>query len=166
MGGKAINWQHWRKEFVQGGDEITLTALAKRAHSPAIQTLRNKSAAEGWEEQRKRYRRELENRGAYDAAKGEIKPEIAAVIDHTNKIIDRAEMLTQHNAIAKGLLNLAAQGIRAADGAKLKPSEFLQMAKVAIDMQRTIEGMATTKTEVDLKNATDAELDAIINGDA
>ena len=164
MGGKPINWQHWRKEFVQGGDAITLTALAKRAHYPAIQSLRNKSASEGWEEQRKRYRRELENRGVN--LNGEIKPEVADAIDRTNKIIDTAEMLTQHNALAKKMLSLAAEAMLNMEAKNIKPSDVTQFMKVGVDMQRTIEGMATSKTEVDLKAATDAELDAIINGNA
>lgn len=172
MGGKAINWQHWRKEYVQGGDEITLTTLAKRPHSPAIQTLRNKSAQENWEEQRKRYRRELESRGAYDSAKEEIKPEIAAVIDRTNKIIDTAEMLTQHNGIAKALIGIGAAGLKELQSnnfekAKLmKPNDLLNFVLKGIDVQRTIEGMATSKTEVDLRGVSDAELDAIIDGNA
>lgn len=160
--GKRINWQHWREKFVEGDDSITLEVLSKRKNSPALDSLKKKCAAEGWHEQRKRYQRELENRGVN--INGEVKPEVRTAIDRTNKIIDTAEMLTQHNAIATGLLRLAAQGIRAADGKNLKPSEFIQMAKVGIEIQRIIEGMATSKTEIDLKSATDAELDAIIDG--
>ena len=171
VGGKPINWPHWRKEFVQGGDEITLTALSKRPHSPALQTFKNKSAEENWDEQRKRYRRELESRGAYDSAKDEIKPEIAAAIDRTEKIIDTAEMLTQHNAIAKALIGIGAAGIKEfqlnnfAKAKQMKPRELLEFAKFGIEMQRIIEGMATSKTEIDFKGMSDAELNAIIDGD-
>ena len=74
-------------------------------------------------------------------------------------------MLTQHNTLAKSLLAKAAQAMLTMDANTLKPSDVIQFVKLGVDMQRIIEGMATSKTDVDLKNATDAELDAIINGD-
>ena len=146
MGGKAVQWDKWREKFVKGDDSVTLSALSRRKASPALQSLRVQSAKEGWVEQRKRYRRELENRGVNE--NGEIKPEVFDVIDRTNRIIDTAEMLTQHNTLARALVGVAAKGLKNLDPKKLKPTEIVSLAKLGVDIQRTVEGLATDKTEV------------------
>ncbi len=172
MGGRAVDWDYWRKEYVQGGFDVTLRSLSERSNSPALQTLKNRSAEEDWDDQRKRYRRELGNLGAYDFGKQEIKPEVAHVIDQTNKIIDAAEMLTQHNKLAKALIAVGAASIAELKkndyekAKKMKPNEAMNFILKGIDIQRTTEGLATSKTEIDFVNMSDTDLDAFINGDA
>ena len=167
--GKRIDWQYWEKLYVSGGDEVTLISLSGMEDAPAYSTLRNKafppkkSSEPSWKDLRKRYRDELKKQGV---GGDEVKISVEEAISRTDKIIDTARMLTEHNAIAQGLIALASQGINALDGAKLKPSEIVQLSKLGIDIQRTIEGMATSRTEVDFKGMSDKELDAFIDGNA
>lgn len=167
--GRRINWELWRTEFVRGDDTITLEVLSGRPDSPAIDSLKKKCAGEGWHEQRKRYREEL----AKESVGGnEVKLSVEQAVERTQKIIDTAEMLTQHNAIAKALIGVGAAGIKElqkndfAKAKQLKPREILDFARLGMEMQRLIEGMATSKSEIDLKGMSDAELDAIIDGNA
>lgn len=171
--GKRVNWDHWKEVFVTGDDSVTFAFIAEMDGAPAYSSIKNKacppknSSEASWSDLRKQYRKEL----AKESVGGEkVKLSVEQAVERTQKIIDTAEMLIQHNAIAKGLLSLASQGIRARveaeAGKDLKPMELIQMAKVGIEIQRIIEGMATSKTEIDFKGMSDTELDEIINGNA
>lgn len=164
MGRKPIDWDKWRGQFVRGNDDVTIAALAECEGAPALQTLRNKSSKEGWFEQRKRYRCEVQERGAVHFSG--TKEEVADAIDRTIKIVDAAEMLTRHNRLAKALIGVAAKGLKHLDPKKLKPNEIANLAKLGIDVQRITEGLATERAEVNFKAMSDDELDRFIDGNA
>lgn len=160
---------------MSGDDSVTFQSLSEMDNAPAFSTIRNKacpprgSSKTSWAELRKQYRKEL----ARESVGGnKVKLSVEQAIERTSQIINAAEMLAQHNQIAKGLLRMASLGINEylTDAQKnqnrigLKPFEIEKLVKTGIEIQRTIEGMATSKTEVDLRCASDAELDAIIDG--
>lgn len=173
MGGrrKLIDWDLWKRRFIEGDDSITLVSLSELPGAPAYQTLKNKaypkkdSLEPSWNDLRARYRKELLRAGVISST-ADIKPNVQRAIDKTESIIDAARMLEEHNALAYSLLAKASEGLMNLDGKKLKPNEIATFTKLGIDIQRTIEGMATQKTEVDFRGMSDAELDKIIDGDA
>ncbi len=172
--GKRVDWEHWRGLYVAGDDSVTFQSLSELDGAPAFSTIRNKacppkdSNEPSWADLRKQYRKEL----AKESVGGDrVSLSVEDAIARTDKIIDTAEMLTQHNAIAKALIGIGAAGIKEfqlnnfAKAKQMKPRELLEFAKFGIEMQRIIEGMATSKTEIDFKGMSDAELNAIIDGD-
>ena len=165
--GKRVDWEHWKKIYVTGDDSVTFKSLSEMAGAPAFSTINNKacppknSSEPSWSDLRKRYRQQQLQEGV---GREGVRVGVAEAIHKAEQIIDRAEMLAQHNALAKKMLSIAAKAMVEMDYSKLKPSEITQFMKLGIDVQRTTEGMSTGKTEIDLKNATDAELDAIIDG--
>ena len=165
--GKRVDWEHWKKLYVTGDDSVTFLSLSKMEGAPAFSTINNKacppkkSGEPSWAELRKRYRQQQLQEGV---GKEGVRVGVAEAIQKAEQIIDRAEMLAQHNILARKMLSIAGQAMKAMDPASLKPSDVEKFLKLGIDVQRTTEGMATSKTEVDFKGMSDAELDAIIDG--
>jgi hypothetical protein len=160
-----VNWKIWRDQFVQGPDDLDYKRLSKYTGAPAYSSLRNRASQEDWPDQRKRYR---ENLGTLA---GTV-PNVQATVAQAQKIIDAAEMLTRHAGLAK-LMGAIAQRelvlIRKKQEADtptgLKPGDVLSLAKVAIDIERMTEGLATERQEViDISNLPDAALEKLANG--
>ena len=152
------NWDEWRRRFVSSGDEVTLKWLSEQPGAPSYSSLRKRSAPkwEDWEEQRKNYREQLRTVAS-------VSPDVKQTAEMVTKIIDTAEMLTQHNTLAKALISKAAEGLQHLRPATMKPSEIAAFAKLGVDIQRITEGLATQRTELDLKSMTDAELQALVD---
>lgn len=167
--GKRVDWKHWKDLYVTGDDSVTFQYLSEMEDAPAFSSIRNKacppedSGEPKWADLRKRYRQEQLREGV---GGDKVRIGVAEAIQKAEQIIDRAEMLVQHNALAKKMLSLAAKAMVEMDHSKLKPTDVEKFVKLGVDMQRTIEGMATSRTEVDFKNMSDAELDRIIDGNA
>lgn len=151
-----IDWDYWRIKFVQGPDDLDLKRLSEYSDAPAYSSLRNRSSKEDWPDQRKRYRANL-------STVASTVPDVKATAQQVTKIIDAAEMLTQHNMLAKAFISKAAEGLQHLRPATMKPSEIAAFAKLGVDIQRITEGLATQRTELDLKSMTDAELQALVD---
>jgi hypothetical protein len=153
----SIDWDYWRKTYIQGDDRMDLKVLSKYADAPAYQTLRNRSSKENWPEQRKRYQENVSTLAS-------TIPEVKATAQQVQKIIDSAEMLTRHSKLARSLGSIAARAFASYNPEELRPSDALNMAKLAIEVERITEGMATQRQEIDLKGLSDAELERLANG--
>lgn len=138
----GIDWNYWRHKFVTG--EMSLKELSEGHGAPAFKTLRNKSSAEDWPSQRKHFR---DMKGTQAA----IVPDVRQTAETVTKIIDAAEMLTQHNQIAKLLISKGVQAVREIDPAKLSPRDALAFLKEAVAIQRLTEGLATERLDVEQK---------------
>jgi hypothetical protein len=152
-----IDWDSWRRKFIQGPDTLTIKALSEYTGAPAYQTLRNRSSKEDWVSQRKRYRDNL-------STISDTVPDAQQVASRVEKIIDSAEMLTRHSKAAKLIGSIALKAFQTYDPATLKPSEATQMMKLAVEVERITEGLATERQEMklDLKGMSDAELQKLI----
>jgi ABC-type Fe2+-enterobactin transport system substrate-binding protein len=162
-GRTKFDWAHWRKLFVAGDDTVTLKWLSGQPGAPSYDAFRAKAktSAENWEEQRQKYRQHLSNMAA-------TTPEAQAAVDQVARIVDTAEMLTQHNQIARLLIAKGVEGVRALESKHLKGSELLAYLKAGIEIQRLTEGLATKRQEINLTNIqdlSDKELERIVAGD-
>jgi hypothetical protein len=142
-----IDWDTWRKKFIQGPDELDLKKLSEYNGAPAYQTLRNRSSAEDWPDQRKRYR---DNLGTLTS----IVPDAQAVATNVTKIIDSAEMLTRHAQLSKLAGAIAASELKALyakiqqkQPTGLRPDDLLKLAKFAVETERLTEGLVTERQE-------------------
>jgi hypothetical protein len=138
---RSIDWDYWRHRFVTGG--MTLKALSEVADAPAFKTLRNRSSSEDWPAQRERYRDMARTQAAA------VVPDVAAVTQEARRIIDAAEMLTQHNQVAKLLLSLGVQALRSRDPAEVSDRDALAMLRAGVEIQRLTEGLATERQATD-----------------
>lgn len=141
-----VDWDYWRNKFVTS--DLTLTELSEGHNAPAFKTLRNQSSKENWPEQRKRYRDMLGTQTA-------VSPDVKATVDQVKKIIDSAEMLTQHLRIFKLVKGKAIEKISKIDPIDLAPREALDYLKWAIDGERLLEGLATQRSEVSGPNGSE-----------
>ena len=153
----AIDWNYWRHKYVSGEDSLTLKALSEIQGAPAYITIRKRSAAESWDDQRKRFRNSRDTQ-AIHSEQGE---QAAARVE---KIIDTAEMLTRHMKAARLVGQKAIQAMQMTDPATLKPAESLAWLKFAVEAERLTEGLATQRQEIDLSSMTEAELEKLSNG--
>ena len=156
--GKKVDWDNWRKKFVQGPDDLDLKKLSEYSGAPAYQTLRNRSSQEDWPQQRKRYRDNASTLAS-------TVPEVRDIASTVTKIIDTGEMLTRHSKAAKMIGSIALRAFQSYDPASLKPSEATAMMKLAVEVERLTEGLATQRQQVDFSNLPDSELEKIANGD-
>jgi len=154
------NWKPWRDRFISGGDDVTLKWLSEQPNAPSYSSLRKRSAPkwEDWEEQRKNFRRTREQVAA-------LHPDVQSTVTEVQKLIDTAEMLSRHVKAARLAGSKAIAALQATDPATLKPREALEWLKFAVDTERLIEGLATTRQEIDLAGLSDAELERLANGD-
>jgi hypothetical protein len=153
----AIDWNYWRHKYVSGEDSLTLKALSDIQGSPAYITIRKRSAAEDWDDQRKRFRNSRDTQAIHS----EQAEQATARVE---KIIDTAEMLTRHMKAARLVGQKAILAMQATDPATLKPAEALAWMKFAIEAERLTEGMATQRQEIDLSGMSDKDLEALANG--
>ena len=151
-----VDWDFWRHKFVTGNQ--SLKEMSEGHGAPAFKTLRNKSSAEDWPSQRKRYK-------DIEGTQTAINPDVQATVARVEKIIDAAEMLTRHMQAARLVGQKAIQAMRSTDPATLKPETALSWLKWAVDAERMTEGLATERQEViDLSILPDAALEKLANG--
>ena len=130
------DWDKWRRVYVVGDDNVTLPSIALIPGAPSLPSLKRVSASELWADQRKRYRTERDTAAA------------VSVAQQAEKIIDAAEMLTQHNQVAKLLISQGVQALRGRDPSKLSDKDALAFIKAGIEIQRLTEGLATERQTV------------------
>jgi hypothetical protein len=161
-----VDWDYWRQKFVTG--DQSLKELSEGHNAPAFKTLRNRSSAEDWPEQRKKFRDMKRTQAA-------TLPDVQQTADEVKKIIDTAEMLTRHAQMSKAFQSLGAAWLETlklpnsnkldpAKVAKLKAGEVATFLKWSVDTERMVEGLATQRQEIDLSGMSDAELEKIANG--
>ena len=152
------DWDKWRLRYVSGDDLLTLEALSQEPGAPALNTLKKRSSKESWTEQRKRFRHQRDTIAHHDA-------HVVSAAEKVVKIIDSAEMMTRHSKAAKLIGSIALRAFQSYDPASLKPSEATAMMKLAVEVERLTEGLATQRQQVDFSNLPDSELEKIANGD-
>lgn len=156
MGSKP-DWDYWRQRYVTGDDAVTLKFLSEVPGSPAYQTIKNRANKEHWTDQRKRYRYQKST----DAS---TQPGVKEVAEYVAKVIDTAELVTQHARAARDIRELGLEAIKLINPEHLKPKEALDFVRWAIEAERLLEGLATDRRELDLTRLTEAELERLANG--
>jgi len=131
------DWDEYRQRFLNGE---SLESLAR--DGPPLALLRARAAAEGWKEQRKRLKR-----------------------DPNQQLVDTAEMLARHARWARVLGQLGIRALEARDSTSLRPSEALQLVKLAVEIERLVEGQASSRVEIDLSKLTVEELERLARGE-
>lgn len=155
--GSRVDWDYWRQKYVTG--DMLLKDLAEGHNAPAFKTLRNKSSEEDWPGQRRRFQ-DMKRTQAL------LVPDVQQTVETAKKIIDSAEMLTQHNQIAKALLSKGIEGIKTLDPSKMRPVDIAHFLKLGIDVQRLTEGLATQRQQIDFSTMSDAELEKLAKGES
>jgi P2-related tail formation protein len=135
------DWDKWRRAYVVGDDNVTLPSIAMIPGAPSLPSLKRVCASELWADQRKRYRVERDTHVIRDDA-------AVSAVQRVEQIIDAAEMLTQHNQVAKLLISQGVQALRGRDPAKLSDKDALAFLKAGIEIQRLTEGLATERQAV------------------
>lgn len=153
------DWDKWRRTFISGGDDVTLKWLSEQPGAPSYSSIRKRSSPkrEDWEEQRRHYRNNL---GTITADV----PEVKEVAQKVEKIIDSAEMMTRHLKAAKLIGGKALQAFSLMAPDTIKPSEAVAMMKLAVEVERLTEGLATERQQIDLTAMSDADLEKLANG--
>jgi len=131
------DWEEYRRRYLNGE---SLESLAQ--DGPPLALLRARAAAEGWKEQRKRFKR-----------------------DPNQQLVDTAEMLARHARWARILGQLGIRALEARDPSSLRPSEALQLVKLAVEIERLVEGQASSRVEIDLSKLTIEELERLARGE-
>ena len=138
-----IDWDYWRLKFVSGDDSVTLRALSEIQNAPAYISLRKRSSKESWDEQRKRFRYERDTK-VIQAATSE------SAVSRVEKFVDSAEMMTRHLGAARMIGSKALQAFKMMPPEKIKPSEAVAMMKLAVEIERITEGLATERQETNI----------------
>lgn len=155
-----IDWNYWRLQYVSGADDLTLEALSREPGAPALNTLKKRSSRECWADQRKQFRHQSDTIAHHDA-------HLQSAAQKIEKIVDTAEMLTRHSKAAKLIGSIAIKAFQSYNPSKLKPSEATQMMKLAIEIERLTEGLATERnvSEVDIIQPIEIKVSAGENSD-
>jgi hypothetical protein len=156
-----VDWEKWRKIYVTGDDDLTLAALSRHQSAPSLDGLKKVSIREGWVEQRKQFRHQIDNKVLKSAT-------TQRVVDHVERLIDVAEIQTRHIKLAKSMQSRVAASLQDMQqkGTVLSPRDAATWLKIATDLERLAVGLVTHRTEVvatDVTALTDEELQAIIN---
>lgn len=128
---KIVDWNRWRKLYVQSPQQITLRALSEYEDAPSYIALRHRSAKESWNEQRDQYK----NNSVLLAG---LTPEVQAVKREVERIIDASETLKRHSNAAKfiGQKALAAIQKTAVDDIGIK--DAVSMLRLAVEVEQAI----------------------------
>jgi hypothetical protein len=152
-----VNWEIWRKQYVQGPDDLDYKRLSEYKGAPAYSSLRNRASKEDWPSQRRHYRANL------GTLAGTV-PEAQQVAQRVDQIIDAAEMLTRHTKLFRLAGKIGLTKLRNVNPDALSVKEALDLLKWAVDGERLTEGLATQRQELDVKSLPDAELERLANG--
>ena len=126
---------YWKQRFITGSDEVTLKSLSEEPNSPSYSTLKKISMRELWVDQRKRYR----NQTLISV------PEVKEAAKRAEQVIDLVDMLCRHARAAKLLGEKAIEALKALDSSKLKPADIAQFIRIAVEIERLTEGLATVR---------------------
>lgn len=118
MGGKAVDWEHWRNIYVRNATQLTYQDIAEMPGAPAYGSIMNKAkpSAEDWPGQRKLYRRELARRQASSdsAAVQEVAKAAAinAVEEQIGLLVDTAFIISEQLKVATALTAAASNALK------------------------------------------------------
>jgi len=152
-----LDWDLWRKKFIQGPDSLDLKRLSEYNGAPAYQSLRNRSSKEDWPGQRKRFR---DNVGTL----ADTVPDAQQVTSKVEKLIDSAEMMTRHMKAFRLAGSKAISKLNSVDPQTLTVKEALDLMKWAVDGERLTEGLATQRQAVDLSGMSESDLEKLARG--
>ena len=156
---KRFDWDYWRKEYLTS--DATLDDLSRREDAPSFIALRKRSGQENWPRQRQEFRNQVKNTAA--RVPPEMIEEAQRLIDSTNELIDRAEVIARHSGIAKGILVKSLQALKNLDPQQLSPRDIIAFLKLGFDTERLCIGLETnnTKLNIDLSSLSDEELEKL-----
>ena len=158
---RRIDWDYWRSMYVTGEDHVTLESLSKALNAPALDSLKKRSTAERWVEQRQQYRKSIGTLTHYGLHQDCT---VVTADQRTRELLDAAEMVVRHVAHARALQELGMHKIRITDADKLTVKEAIELIKLGVEIERLSEGLATQRQSVDVSVMSDAELEFIAYG--
>lgn len=144
------DWELIRDQYVTGADEITLENLAAGEGSPSINTLKKRSAAEGWTDLRAQYRHQ------------------ACTKTWETASTDEAEVRARHIRIARDMQEKALAALEKLEPEELSSTELRQYLVTACDIERKAMGILepfdADLNRLDFEKLTDEELREIVRG--
>ncbi|MFK0731405.1 MAG: hypothetical protein ACFKPT_02655 [Gloeotrichia echinulata GP01] len=156
------DWDYWRYKYVSSDDSVTLEILSRSPNAPGLRALKTRSTQESWVDQRKAFRHQA-------IAKVTESATTQQAIQQTQQLVDAAEAIARHVKLAKALQSLAASRIKTLDPQDLTIKDLLQFIKEGTNIERLAIGLATDRTEVDMKidfsDLSDEQLERIAKGE-
>lgn len=159
MGGKAVDWDHWRKVYVRSPEQLTYQDLSEMPGAPAHGSIMNKGkpSAEDWPGQRSIYRRELAARNVGDdptVAEVARAAAIDAVDEQINLLVDTAQIITEQLKVARALNSAASTGLKnLTKKGKEKAMSYRDIAsfyQIAHRMRQDLVAMERSRIVVDI----------------
>jgi hypothetical protein len=149
----AYDWEYWRHLYVSGDDAMSLEELRKRPNAPSIGSLKRRSTAESWPEQRKQFRYRAAT-VATQSATG------IAAAQQVTQLVDAAELITRHIQLAKAIQGKAAKALRSIDPDSMAARDVLAWIKEGTQIERLALGLATERveTQIEVSTLTDEQL--------
>jgi hypothetical protein len=124
---RRYDWEYLRHKYVAG--DATLEDLAAPGDAPALDTLKKRSARDGWADQRAAYRHQTSTRTRELASTSE------------------AEVAARHVKVAKALQHKALERLQTLKPEELAPRDLLAFIKEAADIERKALGLDVQKVE-------------------
>lgn len=159
---KRIDWEYLRHKYVSGDDSVTLDYLSKLPSAPVLGSIKNRASKESWAEQRKTFRYHSMTKLA-DSATAQ------KAIEQTQKLVDAAEIITQHLQLSKALKSIAARRLREFDPTELSPRDLVAWITAATTIDRLAMGMSTSNVQmdinVDMSKLSDDQLTRLASGE-
>ena len=119
------DWEYLRHKYVAG--DATLDDLAAPNDAPALDTLKKRSARDGWAEQRAAYRHQTSTRTRELASTSE------------------AEVAARHVKVARALQHKGLERLQSIKPEELSPRDVLAYIKEATDIERKALGLDTIR---------------------
>jgi hypothetical protein len=160
-----FDFDHWKREFIKGDDDVTLVQIAKKVGAPEIGALKARAKKEDGLGQRQDFRR------AVSEAKMATQSMIAAEAQQRQIQVGRAGMALVVRAMSGQTKVTLPGGTEAMkDNSELiiaqlvkNPNSLAQLAKVFTDIERRALGM--DMGELDMDKLTTEQLERIANGE-
>lgn len=174
MAQRQIDWEYWRHRYVTGDDSVTLDFLSGIPNAPSLVTLKKHSTKDGWTQQRKAFRYQVDTRVYQDPVTRETVTRAQAVATQTQKLVDVAEIITQHLLIARGARAIISRRLKEIlsspeEISKLSFRDLGSMLKTVTDIERLAMGLATERAElnvnIDLSTLSDEQLERLALGE-
>jgi hypothetical protein len=119
------DWEYLRHKYVAG--DATLDDLAAPNDAPALDTLKKRSARDGWAEERAAYRHQTSTRTREFAS------------------VSEAEVAARHVKLAKALQHKGLERLATLKPEELSPRDLLAYIKEATDIERKALGLDTIR---------------------
>lgn len=142
------DWTALRDRYVMGDE--TLEQIADAPDTPAWQTLRHRSRAEGWPDQREQYRHTVSTKTRERAS------------------TQAAEVRARHVRIARAVQAKGIEALRDVDPAKLTPYQLIRFIQAGAEIERramNLDELAVNAHAVDWTALTIAQLKRIAAGE-